>query len=128
MQATQLYPADDVPLSTSIPWRVEVAAAHERDKDAIAFEDANGQVSLEQLQHSASWIARSIWDALKVPRVRSFTSVTEVIEDDVAIDVGSDAPTVAIFVEKSVLCMLSALGALLSNTCLLYTSPSPRDS
>ena len=109
---TDIYPdtaAPDSALLPNIPWRIELAAAHARDKDAIAFEDAESRVSLDHLQHSASLIARRIWEARRAGRINSYTSVTEMIEENEAETAGAKLPTVAIFSVPSISRTYSAM-------------------
>ena len=95
------------------------------DPNAVAVADDRISLTVTEVQESASWVAREIWKAR--------TEEKSILERCTAVD-GEEpnefasVPTVALFVEKSVVCVLSSLGALMSGTRVATVEASASDA
>jgi thioester reductase-like protein len=99
-----------VAAANRLQWRMELEAQRVKCEQraamgaptTCALEDGNVKLTLGDVLASASWVSRQIWKA------------------DVPVDSSSlglkESCTVSIFVEKSALCVIAALGTLLAGT------------
>jgi acyl-CoA synthetase (AMP-forming)/AMP-acid ligase II len=104
-------------IQSAPPWRRQLdsalslakAEAGMTDANLPAVQDDENQLSLPALQSAASWVARKIWDAGR-PGNESSSHV------------------VALFVEKSCLCVVASLGALLAGTRFVDLPATSKDA
>mmetsp|Transcript_7435 Transcript_7435/g.12576 ORF Transcript_7435/g.12576 Transcript_7435/m.12576 type:complete len:1066 (+) Transcript_7435:114-3311(+) len=94
----------------TIAWRMQLDAALRASEAAeqdnrTALADADHTLTMQELQHNASWVARLIWQVCPSGGGQFATGGEP--------SYGS-AIIVAMFVDKSAVCVISALGALLA--------------
>ena len=85
------------------PWRTQlIGALSDGASGGAAVTDADNSLTLPELQGAASWVARQLWAACdQLPASQDSATL-------------SSGHTAALFLDKSVLCVISSLGSLMA--------------